>query len=640
MVQPHPPPTHTPPVTTADVGSWLHLLDDPHPAEGINDLRRSLIAGGGEADTVDADATRARRIERRLADHRRQVDELTVLDDLARRLTTLRDPREVLDEVSLQARRLLSIDVAYLMLVQPDGTLRTEVVSGAYGSALHGIVLHRGVGMAGEVLRTGRPWTSRNYVADPAFAHVSEVDRAASGEGLVGMLAVPLLVGAETIGVLCASARDPRRFGARDIELASRLASHAAVAISNARLFEQYREAVSELKQANATLRRTAASRHQLNELRDRLNQLLLGHCRFADLMDELQRELGGTLAVFGRNDELTAGEPGLTLAGLTGGTTGAEISASPSAQLCLDGPDGPAVVTKIWSPTGYGGCLVGVASGRERIDDIAALLSVGATSMALYIASQVSISEAELRTRGALLSALLSTDVPEETILRRAALARVPIARISAVAVFQLEGKDSRVVTTLANRLADALDGWSAEHAGLAVALVAGATPEQTRATLTRLAGTGLATTVGIVEASGGIAAVRDGFQVAHQTVTVLRALDREDECAVATELGFYRPLFSEAGRGEIRTFVEHTVGPLLEHDRKHGTELASTLGTFLAIGQNHTRAAAELHVHPNTLYRRLDRVSALLGDGWRQAPRTLEVQLSLHLLEMLGKL
>lgn len=634
-----PRPTHTSLVTTVDVGTWLHLLDEHRSSEAIENLRRSLLTEGADAATVDADAGRARRIGRQLADHRRQVDELTVLDDLARRLTTLRDPRDVLDEVSAQARRLLSVDVAYLMLFQADGTLRTEVVSGAYGTALHGIVLRRGAGMAGEVLRTGQPWTTQDYVADPTFPHVADADLAAADEGLAGMLAVPLLVGAATIGVLCASAREPRLFASRDIELASRLASHAAVAISNAQLFEQYRDAVSELEQANATLRRTAAFRHQLNELRDRLNQLLLGHCRFADLVRELRREVDGTIAVFGRDDELSDGEPGLTLPGLTGGPTGTEIFGSPSAQLCLDGPNGPTVVTKIWSPTGYGGCLVGVATVGEGIDDLAALLSVGATSMALYIASQLSISEAELRTRDTLLSALLSNDVPEETILRRATLARVAIDRISAVAVFQLEDRDGRTVTTLANRLAEALGGWSAEHTGLAVALVSGATAEQTRETLTRLAGSTLATTVGIVDAGGGIAAVRDGFEVAHQTVTVLRALGRDDECAVAAELGFYRPLFSGAGRGEIRTFVEHTVGPLLEHDRKHGSELACTLDTFLAIGQNHTRAAAELHVHPNTLYRRLDRVTALLGDGWRRAPRTLEVQLALHLLEMLGK-
>ena len=627
-------------MTTADVGSWLDLLDENRPAEAIEDLRRGLVAGGAEPATADEETARVRRLVRRLADHRRQVDELTVLDDLARRLTTLRDSREVLDEVSVQVRRLLSVDVGYVMLVQPDGSLRTEVVSGAFGSALHGLVLRRGDDMAGQVLRTGRPWTSADHAADPAFPHVEEADLAAASEHLAGMLAVPLLVAGETIGVLCACARESRRFGDRDLELAARLASHAAAAISNARLFEQYREALAELERANAALRHTVASRQQLNDLRDRLNQLLLGNCQFADLMRELRREVSGTLAVFGRDDHLADGEPGLTLAGMVGGATGADIAASRSAQLCFEGPLGPAVVTKIGSTTGYGGCLVGIATGGQRIDDLAGLLSVGATSMALYIASQLSISEAELRTRGALLSALLSADVPEATIQRRATLARVDIDRISAVAVFQLEGKDTRTVTTLANRLADELDGWSAEHAGLAVALVAGAGAEQTRTALTRLSGAGLPTTVGIAAADGGIGAVREGFEAAQQTVTMLGALGREDECAVAAELGFYRPLFSAAGRGEIRSFVEHTVGPLLHHDRKHGTDLAPTLSTYLAIGQNHTRAAAELHVHPNTLYRRLDRVTALLGDGWRRAPRTLEVQLALHLREMLGKL
>jgi GAF domain-containing protein/sugar diacid utilization regulator len=566
------------------------------------------------------------------------VDELTVLDDLARRLTSLRDPREVLEEVAAQARRLLSADVAYLMLVRPDGTLRTEVVAGAYGTALQGIVLRRGLGMAGEVLRTGRPWASEDYLADTAFPHVEAVDTAASGEHLRGLLAVPLLVRGETIGVLCAATRAPRRFAGHDLDLAARLSSHAAVAIANARLLGRYQDAVRELEQTNASLRHTVASRRQHNDLRDRMNRLLLTGCRFTDLVEELRRELDGSVLVFGRRDELIDGDPTGSLAALTGGLTGAVIAEDPAAHLDREGVRGPVVVARVPSTSGYGGCLVAVPGPDERLDDLAGLLAVCATALALYVASQTSISEAELRTRGALLSALLSTDVPEETILRRAALARVDIARISAVAVFQLEGREPRAVTGLAQRLAEELDGWSAEHAGLAVALVSGATVDRTRAAVSRLAGAAPVTTIGIQEAPGGIAGVRSGFAGAQQTVTMLRALGREDECAVAAELGLYRPLFSAAGRGEIRAFVDHAVGPLVEHDARHGSELTTTLATFLAIGQNHTRAAAELHVHPNTLYRRLDRVTALLGDGWRTAPRTLEVHLALHLRELLG--
>jgi uncharacterized protein YigA (DUF484 family) len=627
-------------VTTGEVSTWLQLLDEHRPVEAIDDLRHRLVAAGADPAAVDAEATRARRIGRQLADRKQHVDELTVLDDLARRLTTLRDPREVLDEVSAQARRLLSADVAYLMLVQPDGTLRTEVVSGSFGTALQGIVLNRGTGMAGEVLRTGRPWTSEDYLSDSAFPHVAAIDLAASSEHLGGLLAVPLLIGGDTIGVLCASARERRLFGNHEIELSSRLASHAAVAISNARLFEQYRTAVRDLKKANASLRRTVASRQQANDLRDRLTLLMIEGAKLAGLVTELRRSIGGRLAVFDAEDTLLDGDAGVTLQGLTGGSTGREISASSSTQLSFQGPSGPALVAKIGLTTGYAGCLVSVANtGEERTDDLAGLLAVGATSLALYVASQRSISEAELRTRGEFLSALLSTDVPEGIIRRRAGTARINIDQITAVAVFDLDGRDARAITGLAHRLTDDLAGWSAEHGGLVVALLTAATPEDTRTCLTRLAGSDLPTTVGIEASVGGVASVRNAFEVAHQTVTVLKALGRDGDCALAAELGMYRSLFGAAGRGEIRTFVEHTVGALLEHDRRHGSDLVLTLGTFLAIGQNHTRAATELHVHPNTLYRRLDRVTALLGDDWRTAPRTLEVQLALHLLDLLGK-
>ncbi|GLY38933.1 cyclic diguanylate phosphodiesterase [Amycolatopsis sp. NBRC 101858] len=625
-------------MTTADAGTWLHLLDAHGSAEAIEDLRRELIARGTAEDAVEDDAERAHRIQRRLAAHQRYIDELTVLDDLARRLTTLREPGDVLEEVAGQARRLLAVDVAYLMLVQPDDTLRTEVVSGAYGTGLRGIVLPRGTGLAGEVLRTGSPWTSEDCLADPAFPHDEAADLAADGEHLGGLLAVPLLAGGTTTGVLCAAARGRRRFGPHDVELAARLASHAAVAMSNARLFEQYRDAVSELEQANTSLRRTVESRQAVNDLRDRQSRQLIEGGRFADFLRELRRSVRGTVAAFDREDVLLDGDPGLELATLTGGVTGAAIAASQSAQLCVDGPRGPVVVTAIGLSTGYTGCVVATVTPEEGVDDVAGLSAVTATSLAVYVATQMSIYEADRRTRGELLGALMSTEQPEDTILRRAVSAGVGFDGLTAVAAFDLGG-DTRAVAALAQQVADALGGWSAVYSGTAVALLTGATTDGVRAAVAKLTASAPAPTVGISAASGGVAGARAGVEAARQTVAVLEALGRPGECVLAGELGVYRSLFSTAGRGEIRAFVADTVGPLLDHDQGHGTDLAPTLTTFLTIGQNHRRAAAELHVHPNTLYRRLERITALLGDDWRKAPRTLEVQLALHLHALLDK-
>lgn len=92
----------------------------------------------------------------------------------------------------------------------------------------------------------------------------------------VGSWPVPLLSDGSTIGVLCAAAREPRAFRDREVEALTALASHAAVTISNARLFASNREALDELEEANARLRQSAESRRRTNALRDRLTSLLI----------------------------------------------------------------------------------------------------------------------------------------------------------------------------------------------------------------------------------------------------------------------------------------------------------------------------------------------------------------------------
>src|SRR5919205_2513783 len=136
-----------------------------------------------------------------VAELRRRADELVVLNDLARRLAALHDTRDVLDEVARQARRLLGVDVAYIMLLRGD-VLRIEVVDGAMGSVMRGIELERGQGLGGQVLAAGSPLWSESYLEDGRFPHTDGLDSAASSEQLGGILGVPLVVGDETLGVL------------------------------------------------------------------------------------------------------------------------------------------------------------------------------------------------------------------------------------------------------------------------------------------------------------------------------------------------------------------------------------------------------------------------------------------------------
>ena len=49
---------------------------------------------------------------------------------------------------------------------------------------------------------------------------------------------------------------------------------------------------------------------------------------------------------------------------------------------------------------------------------------------------------------------------------------------------------------------------------------------------------------------------------------------------------------------------------------------------------------SATALHVHPNTLYQRLDRITALMGEGWRDGDRALDVHMALRMHDLMESL
>lgn len=73
-----------------------------------------------------------------------------------------------------------------------------------------------------------------------------------------------------------------------------------------------------------------------------------------------------------------------------------------------------------------------------------------------------------------------------------------------------------------------------------------------------------------------------------------------------------------------------------MLEYDRQRSTELVQTLGAYFESGSSPTYAAEKLHVHPNTVSRRLERIGELLGPGWQDTERSLDIQLALRLVRL----
>jgi GAF domain-containing protein len=85
-----------------------------------------------------------------------------------------------------------------------------------------------------EVLQSGKPVFIPDVRVDPRFQY----QEAARREGLVSLLCVPLEVRGEAIGVLRVYTGEPTSFNDDDVQFLTVLASLAALAIENARLYE------------------------------------------------------------------------------------------------------------------------------------------------------------------------------------------------------------------------------------------------------------------------------------------------------------------------------------------------------------------------------------------------------------------
>ena len=147
--------------------------------------------------------------------------------------------RDVLQMIVRSAATLA--DARYAALGVPDGhgSFAEFVVDGISAAQQAQIgPLPRHHGMLGVVLREGRPLRLADIRADPRF----EGWPAAHPE-LSDVLGMPIKDGSQVLGfIFAACKRRPGGFTERDERLLGLFAAHAAIALSNARLYERGRE--------------------------------------------------------------------------------------------------------------------------------------------------------------------------------------------------------------------------------------------------------------------------------------------------------------------------------------------------------------------------------------------------------------
>lgn len=581
--------------------TWLELLLRDAPADEI-ETHRSTSAADADQALVEAEARRALQLHALLRERAQRAAELTALSEMAARLTSVRDLAGLLTDVAQLARQLLRTDVAYLALVEGDA-LRIRYFDGVLGPAFREIELSLSAGLAGRIVTSGRPSWTADYLADASFEHAPVADELAGAEQLRGILGVPLRAQGTTFGVLFVSDRSARPFADHEVSLLAGLAGHAAVAIENARLFEAERHATQELRSSSAAVARAVV-------LHERLTDAVVRGGGPADVVQALADVLHVPVQLLDAQDVPLFG-PDLGAPAPSPHFAGGE-----RRTVVLDDV---LVLCPVVAGDAYFGCLV-VSGAGAAADAEVRLLERGALGIALALVQERAVAEAAARTQGELLAALVEGGEPE-VLAQRAAAVRVDLRRPHQLVLVEPTAPSARPVASETVRRAG---GLVVDRGSRILLLV----PEGTD--LAPLAAHG---TAGASPAVTGAAALPDALVAARRCLQALLALGRRNLVAGAEQLGVYRFLLAPGGTDEAAQFVQRAVGPLLEHDETRGTDLARTLEEYLASGRQHTSTAERLHIHPNTLYQRLSRIGAVLGEDWREPDTALDLLVALRL-------
>ncbi len=606
-------------------GSFVDLLYDEAPRAAFDEVVARAERSGasaGELAELRHEYDVALRLRELIARQRSREAELSALYDTASDLTAIRDVDAILAAITRRARQLLNADMTYLSLNdEGDGASYMKVTDGALTREFRTLRLPLGTGLLGLVAQTGAPYFTEDYQADERFVHREFIDDAVAGERIRAILGVPLILDGRVIGTLLAVHRTVRPFPPAEVSLLTSFAAHAAVALENARLF-------ADLDQAHRTMTEHTAAVEVAAHAHDRLTDLLLHGGGVEEVARVLAEVLDGRLGIHEPGGELLAGT-----GAADGWQRGVADSVASGRSVEVDG----AYVAAALAGTEHVASLVLHGRGLPLALAERRTLERGALVTALVLLFARTVAQTEERLGGELLVDLLEGDSSSDLLLReRARRQQVLLEPPLTVAVAATDGIDRHAAVRAAVRLAAAHRGLAGEHRAAVVLLVPSDEPlgvgQRLRDAVARLGGTA---TVGVHLAGDSL---RSSYAEARRCLDSLVTLGRLGDVSDPAGLGLTRLLLGENGPEQLGEYVEVTLGPVLAYDAQRGTSLVETLEAWFATGGRVKDTGERLHVHPNTVVQRLDRIGELLGADWRDSERSLDVQLALRVHRLRG--
>ncbi|MFC5731553.1 MULTISPECIES: helix-turn-helix domain-containing protein [Nocardioides] len=569
----------------------------------------------------------ALRAHQEAVNRRRRVSELTALHQIAVDLAALRDPDEGLQAIVRAAQAVIpSADATYLLLSEAGtGWNYIKASVGLQNPDFMNVRVHDGFGMVARIYETRAPLWTRNYVESNSFKHDSVVDKSLAEDGLRSVLGIPIILQGVPQGILYAANRVERAFSADEVAVLQQFADLASIAIENTQYLAGLRRTAEDINEGMTAVERAA-------QLHADLTALVVGGADMADVLTPINNVLPGELHLLDSADQVLAS------------TSDDDLDADTFTQVRLSQRAGTVTTEKtetgyrhvvaVATPTAYHGALV-LKSESTLTDLDRRTLQRAGHIVALLKIQQQALVEAEVQVRGDFLHELLETRQGlSDAAMLRAHSRGIELSGEVVVVAVAVPNERQLAARRAMSDYASIRSGVGGEHNGVVAAVFPGEDAKQVANDVHKR----LRRELGIpalVCASrpvdGASGAVCDAFIEARRCATMLRGLGTESRAVTTSELAIFSLLFTPGREHELNLFIEHTLGPLTRYDQSQNAQLVDTVSAYFTNGLNVARTARALFVHANTVVKRLERVTDVLGEDWQDEPNATRLRVAL---------
>jgi GAF domain-containing protein/CheY-like chemotaxis protein len=236
------------------LGVPMLLGDEAIGAISVQSSSEEGRFGGAETGllaTLAANIVSAIHNARLYSDAQSRASEMAALADVGREMTATLELNELLERVADQARALLNASSSAIFLPDSDGrTYRAISAVGDIAEQVKATTVTPGVGIIGSIAAAATPEIVNDTDADTRAVHIAGT---AEKEEQERLMAAPLLGrgGVNGVMVVWRKGRGSQPFSGTDLDFLVGLSQQAAIAIDNARLFADLRDARVAAEAAN-----------------------------------------------------------------------------------------------------------------------------------------------------------------------------------------------------------------------------------------------------------------------------------------------------------------------------------------------------------------------------------------------------